>query len=120
MSTASSDREEEMTNILVHIPQRELEHFWEETPEAHEEWWKVSARPRELSPGDFIYFEFGQQLVARARVDRIVEDELVCQVTGRVWSGVHVVWKAEDFERLEEPQPSPKVQRGFRYLREVK
>lgn len=105
-----------MSDLVVWVPKREIAHFWDETPADALEWWTLAVRPKRFELGDFIYFQIGAALVARAKVSEIRADVRTCEATGRVWSGVHLVWRASDFERLETPQPW-RVQhtRGYTY-----
>lgn len=106
-------------DIIVWVPAREREHFWHDVPDAVEEWWTLGKVPAKFKEGDHIWFQIDDHLVARAKVYELRSEDQQCDVTARNWSGIHVVWKIEDFERLVEPQAWPKrVTRGFCYKEE--
>ena len=110
-----------MTDIVVKVPRDEVDHFWHELlPSGDrevEEFWHLPAPPRRCGAGDWIWFQVGDQLVARARIDRVhPKASRICELTGRKWKGALVFWAAHDFEKLEHPMPGiPKFTRGVRY-----
>lgn len=114
-----------MTDIIVRVPNGEVSHFWEdaEVDDGYEveEFWQLGAVPQRLSPGDFVWFQIGTELVARACVDRIhAQASQRCASTGRMWRGALIWWKDADFERLAAPVSGiPGFTRGFRYKEEA-
>jgi hypothetical protein len=104
-------------DILVTVPLSQVAHFWREDhpPGSEEEFWSLGRVPRDLRPGDFIWFQIRGRIVARARVCRIERHgEDLCALEGRAWSGCLAYWRIPDFERVLEG-PGSALTRGFQY-----
>jgi len=105
-------------DIIVWVPAQERKHFWDTLPDAVEEWWTLGKRPKDFRVGDHIWFQIDDHLVAKAKVCEIRHEDRTCDLTNRVWSGCHLVWKVGDFRTLEEPvEWSQRVTRGYSYKR---
>jgi hypothetical protein len=119
-----------MTDIIVRVPKKEVEHFWEDTLLAYE-FWALGRTPVDLKVGNFIWFQIDKQIVARAPVDSIggsaannlvdknadTQQSITCETTGRRYTGCLVFWRSTDFEKLNHPLPGTNLQRGFCYKR---
>lgn len=105
-----------MSDILVRVPKGEVDHFWDEIPDGNVAWWTLSSTPRRFETGEHVYFQIGNEVVARARVEEIRVDERVCEDTGRTWKGCHLVWSKGALERLPSPCEGTKLTRGFCYF----
>lgn len=103
-------------DIIVHVPAKETEHFWEEHTEPFE-FWKLPHKPTKLEVGDTIWFSLANTIEAKATVSSIETTSTSCTTTDRTWSGCLIFWKSEEFQRVD-PFAGPKLTRGFRYKRD--
>lgn len=86
----------------ITIPIWAVEHFWEEPPLGHEEFWAFRFKPR-CQVGDPILFRLDGQVVARAKVARIERPgQSRCEGTGRFANRWKVFWKPDLFKDLRE------------------
>ena len=97
-----------MNNIIVHVPESELDHLLTDKG-AHDRtaWWRVPTCPRR-NP-EWIYFESGGEVVARARIMRIREG-------GPDGPGWRVIWHGDRLEEAARPRAASAPARGYRYL----
>jgi hypothetical protein len=103
-------------DIIVWVPAKERKHFWEGLPNAVEEWWTLSRKPKDFKVGDHIWFQIDDHLVAKAKTCDLREQDQECDATGRTWSGYHLVWKCEDFQKLKNPILwKSRITRGYTY-----
>lgn len=75
---------------IINIPESAWEHFWDEPPEGHREFWSFRFKPK-CGPGDKLVFHYRGQPVARATVDEV-------ERPGQFRSGWKVFWTPESFE----------------------
>lgn len=81
----------------VNIPSPARDHFWEEPPPGHQEFWSFRFRPP-CEVGETLYFRFDKRVVATATVDRIeAPGKSSCATTGRFSTGWKVFWEPETF-----------------------
>lgn len=84
----------------INVPHCSRDHFWEEPPDGHMEFWAFRFPPP-CKVGDELIFRFDKKPVARARVHLIqVPGEAICQSTGRFKNRWKVFWTQESFEDL--------------------
>lgn len=105
-------------NILVRVPKSEVEHFWEKFEiegEELDEFWSLSKMPKNALRLEYIYFQIGKEIVARAKICGLAINEELCLSTRRSWTGCQVYWHQKDFEKIE-PLPGKNLTRGFCYL----
>jgi len=107
-----------MSDILVRVPQKEIAHFWEPIFTDEIAWWTLPCQPVRCGKGDRIWFQIGDEVVARARISWIEHATKRCESTGRIWRGVHLGWSGGDLERLEVPREGKGLTRGFMYYEE--
>ena len=123
-------------DIVVRVPKSEVAHFWDDHDQPFE-FWTLGKTPTRFEAGNFIYFQIDDMIVAKAQVCKVISkmDEpqagdgpekivdknlesmntLICESTGRSWTGTHLVWMIQDFTRIDPPIPGTAVTRGFRY-----
>lgn len=103
-------------HILVNVPKKEIDHFWEPVPRGNLVWWTLPVQPKKFKVGEYLYFQIGSEIVARVQIEEISKDDLICDSTKRDWKGVHLCWSGGMLERLENPLPGESLRRGFKYL----
>ncbi len=123
-------------DIVVRVPKAEVAHFWDDHDQPFE-FWTLGKTPTRFEAGNFIYFQIDDLIVAKAQVclvipkmtERLTEsctekvvdknlesvNTLICESTGRSWTGTQLVWMVQDFIRIDPPIPGTAVTRGFRY-----
>lgn len=81
----------------INVPQWAREHFWQEPPADHWEFWAFRFPPP-CKVGDPLLFRFDGQVVARAVVAKIESPgQSECASTGRFRGGWKVYWTPESF-----------------------
>ena len=91
----------------INVPPQARDHFWEEPPEGHEEFWSFRFPPP-CKVGDPLVFRFNGVPVARAVVSRIEPPgQSKCEGTGRFERGHKVFWSLESFKETKERQLFP-------------
>lgn len=81
----------------INVPEFARNHFWEEPPEGHEEFWSFRFPPP-CKAGDTLFFKFDGKIVATAVVKRIEQPgQSKCEGTGRFGNGYKVFWTPESF-----------------------
>lgn len=104
-----------MTDILVRVPKREIEHFWEPIGPDRVAWWTLSRAPKDCGVGDTIWFQIEDEVVASAKVTFVDTEERECDSTGRAWNGVHLGWEGGTLKKLDKARKGEKLTRGFMY-----
>ena len=81
----------------INVPEQAREHFWEELPAGHWEFWSFRFKPP-CKVGDDLVFRFDKTPVAKAVVAKIERPgESECDSTGRFRGGWKVFWRPETF-----------------------
>jgi hypothetical protein len=90
----------------INIPDFARDHFWEEPPAGHEEFWSFRFPPP-CKAGDPLAFKFDGVIVATATVSRVEQPGLTkCAGTGRFGGGFKVYWSPESFRDVRRKQPA--------------
>ncbi|MHC4617257.1 MAG: hypothetical protein ACYTEQ_05840 [Planctomycetota bacterium] len=88
--------------MRINVPPSAREHFWEEPPVGHAEFWAFRFKPK-CEPGDKLEFYFDGKKVAEARVCNIEPPgQSQCAGTGRFRNRWKVYWLPETFVDLRE------------------
>lgn len=86
--------------LKIQVPMWAREHFWDESPAGHIEFWAFRKKP-DCQPGERICFYFDQKLVAQAKVHLIEPPSISrCKKTGKFLRRWKVFWKPENFQDL--------------------
>lgn len=86
----------------INIPEWARDHFWEEPPEGHMEFWAFRFHPP-CKIGDELIFRFDGKPVAKAIVDEIEPPgQSECETTGRFEYRWKVFWTNESFIDLRD------------------
>ena len=108
-------------DIVVTIPKSEVENIKREDEFVAQlqgnavQFWAVPRKPKDLKVGDKVYFvENGYVTCYHIFIGYVYDP--VCEVTGRVWSGLNFLLRCPQV-RLEKPVPMSGF-RGFHYVRE--
>lgn len=81
----------------INVPEFARDHFWEEPPPGHQEFWSFRFPPP-CKVGDTLNFRFDGLIVAHATVERIeAPGQSKCAGTGRFERGWKVFWLPETF-----------------------
>ncbi len=81
----------------INVPVQARDHFWEEPPEGHDEFWSFRFTPP-CDVGDPLAFRFDGVIVATAIVQRIEPPgQRKCEGTGRFSGGWKVFWQPSSF-----------------------
>jgi hypothetical protein len=90
----------------INVPVWARDHFWEEPPPGHDEFWSFRFRPP-CAPDDRLVFRFDGKPVAEAVVTRIEPPgQSECAGTGRFGSGWKVFWHPGTFVKLRQTEVS--------------
>lgn len=104
-------------DIVVNIPEKELDHFWNDKS-LDIEWWTLKRLPIKLNKGCYIYFSSKGILKARAKIKDIKKCQLKCEITNRLWDGYNIIWDSKDFQKIKDKKLYDSGFRGFRYYEE--
>jgi hypothetical protein len=86
----------------INVPAWARDHFWEEPPLGHEEFWSFRFPPP-CAAGDTLFFKFDGVTVASAVVSRVERPGLTkCAGTGRFGNGHKVYWHPSSFRDLRQ------------------
>lgn len=84
----------------INVSEWARDHFWEEPPAGHMEFWAFRFKPP-CKVGDELIFRFDKKPVARARVHTIeAPGESSCEGTGKFKHRWKVFWTQESFVNL--------------------
>ena len=103
-------------DIVVTIPRKEFgnikkeDEWFKENPNSV--WfWAISRKPKNLNKGDRVFFVENNQITHYGVFDDFIYNP-VCEVTGRVWFGLNMLFR----KPAVDIKPMPyKGFRGFRY-----
>jgi len=85
----------------INVPESARDHFWQEPPPGHREFWSFSRFKPPCAVGDVLIFRFDGEAVARAICSEIEPPgQSKCASTGRFERGWKVYWEPETFEDL--------------------
>jgi hypothetical protein len=88
--------------VNINVPAFARDHFWEEPPPGHHEFWSFRFPPP-CKEGDPLTFKFDGKPVACAVVSHIERPGASeCEGTGRFRSGWKVFWSPESFIDLRD------------------
>ena len=88
--------------MKINVPEWAINHFWEEPPEGHCEFWAFRFEPK-CKVGDVILFYINKKFVAQAIVALIEPPgKSECESTGRFKNRWKVYWRPETFIDLRE------------------
>jgi hypothetical protein len=88
----------------INVPISACDHFWQEPPPGHREFWSLRFKPR-CQIGDPIRFFVDGKLVAEAVVSEIEPPgRSQCESTGRFARGWKVFWEPQSFVDLRKPE----------------
>ena len=91
----------------INVPAFARNHFWEEPPEGHIEFWSFRFKPP-CDVGDELLFRFDKRIVARAKVLRIEKPGITkCARTGGFEHGWKVFWTPESFVKEDSSADNP-------------
>ena len=83
--------------MRINIPNWAIEHFWEEPPQGHMEFWAFRFPPK-CKIGDTIEFLINHKVVAKAIVHIIEKPgQSFCESTGKFKNRWKVYWLPETF-----------------------
>lgn len=103
-----------MADIIVRIPQSQLQHFYCDKMESAVAFWRFAHKPKRLEAGDFIWFTRPAGVVAGARVLEVTQREIDTDDPQGAWKAT---WQG-NATRLLDPTVADiqYAQRGYRYL----
>jgi len=88
----------------INIPEWAREHFWEEPPDGHWEFWAFRFKPR-CEVGEELLFRFDGKPVAKAVCAKIEPPGVSeCESTRRFLNRWKVYWSPETFKDLREEE----------------
>jgi len=94
--------------MKITVPPQEFDHFWEDPPPGHDEFWAFRW-PVRAKVGDQILFHMNKKPVAEAVISRIEKPgESECERTGRFKNMWKVFWKPESFKKIEAKKAAAK------------
>lgn len=90
--------------MRINVPQCGRDHFWEEPPARHADFWAFRFEPK-CRPGDIIEFYFDGEKVAQATVYLVQRPgRSQCAATGKFRNRWKVCWLPETFIDLREKE----------------
>lgn len=107
-----------MTDIIVRIPEKQLNHFQDDKLNSEIAFWRFANKPKHLEVGDFIWFTRPVGLIGGAKVKEITErDETgFIETLDRVgkWN---LLWEGRRTRIFNTPIPDIQyAQQGYRYV----
>ena len=106
-----------MADIIVRIPEDQLQHFWNDKGEtALTAFWRFPFRPRQAREDeDYIWFVTRAGVVAGAAIYRITDEKIDSPDPSGKWN---VEWIGNWMVELDPPEASVQfASRGFRYAK---
>jgi hypothetical protein len=103
-----------MSDIIVRIPQRQLDHFYYDKMESPIAFWRFAHKPKQLHAGDFIWFTRPEGVIAGAQVLEVTQREVESDDPQGAWKAT---WKGNATRLLKATVADIQyAQQGYRYL----
>lgn len=105
-----------MTDLIIRIPENQMDHFWGDKYNAPAAFWRFHSRPKQLDEGDFIWFTTPKGVVAGVIVSEITKREIETDDPQGIWK---VIWKGEHLVEFDPPVAEINYgSQGYRYAKE--